>query len=96
MEFLGKLSISASPEIELSLFNRELPMLRDGLENGPPLQRFAKSSMPQMDCKSIGGIEFIMEDMFGIFSAEEFFRRFSSIVLGELFISEVLSNFEEL
>ena len=30
VEFFEKLSISASPEIELSLFNRELPMLRDG------------------------------------------------------------------
>ncbi len=28
VEFLGKLRISASPEIELSLFNRELPMLK--------------------------------------------------------------------
>ena len=96
VEFLENLSMSASPEIELSLFNRELPMLREGLENGPPLQRFAKSSMPQMDCRFIGGIEFIMEVMFGIVPAEEFFKRFSSIVLGKLFISGVLNNFEEL
>lgn len=64
VEFFDKLSILASPENELSLFNRESPTLRDGLENGAPLQRFAKSSMPQMDCKSIGGIEFIIEVMF--------------------------------
>ena len=30
VEFFEKLSILASPEIELSLFNRGLPMLRDG------------------------------------------------------------------
>jgi hypothetical protein len=93
---LGKLRISASPIIELSLFNSELPILNGGLENGPPVQRFAKSSMLQMDCKFIGGIEFIMEVIFGIVPAEEFFKRFSRIILGELFISELLNNFEEL
>jgi hypothetical protein len=96
VEFFGKLRISASPEIELSLFISEFPMLKDELENGPPLQRFAKSSMPQMVCKFIGGIEFIMEVMFGIVPAEEFVNRLSSTVLGELFSSDVLNNFEEL
>ena len=96
VEFWERLSISANPEIELSLLNRKLPMLSDGLENGPPLQRSARSWMPQMDCKFIGGIEFIMEDMFRIFPAEEFFKRFSSIVLVELFVSDVLNKSEEL
>ena len=51
--------------------------------------------MLQMVCKLIGGIDFIMEDMFRIFPEEEF-KRFSSIFLGELFSSDLLNNPEEL
>ena len=52
--------------------------------------------MPQMVCKLIGGIEFIMEDMFRIFPEDEFFKRFSIMLVGELFSFDALNRSEEL
>lgn len=94
-EFFEKLSILARSEIELSLFGRELPMSKEGWEKDPPLQRSDRSWMLQMVCKLIGGIDFIMEDMFKIFPEEEF-KRFSNIFSGELFSSDLLNKPVEL
>jgi len=52
--------------------------------------------MPQRVCKLIGGIEFIMEDMFRIFPEDEFFKRFSIMLVGELFSFNALNRSEEL
>jgi hypothetical protein len=51
--------------------------------------------MPQMVCKLIAGIDFIIEEMFSIFPEEEF-KRLSSIFLVEVFMSDLLNISEEL
>jgi hypothetical protein len=93
--FLEKLSKLKRPEMELSLFGKELPRLKDGLEKDPPPHRSDRSLMPQIVCRLIGGIDFIIEDMFSIFPEDEL-RRFSRIFLVELFSFVLLNNSEEL
>ena len=76
--FLEKLSKLKRPEMELSLFGKELPRFKDGLEKDPPPHNSDRSLMPQIVCRLIGGIDFIIEDMFSRFAEDEL-RRFSRI-----------------